>query len=47
MFRNLISKNQVVDNVVVFEDHHADKIKADNSYSKIDGDSKPEHCQYG
>ena len=38
MFRNLISKNQVVDNVVVFDDHHADKIKADNSYSKIDGD---------
>ena len=39
MFRNLLFKNQVVDNVVVFDDRHAGKIKADNSFSKMDGDT--------
>ena len=39
MFRNLLFKNQVVENVVVFDDVHVGKIKADNCYSKIDGDT--------
>ena len=42
MFRNLISKNQVVDNVVVFDDLHVGKIKINSSYSRIDGDKNKE-----
>ena len=39
MFRNLLFKNQVVDNVVVFDDLHTGRIKADSSYSKVEGDT--------